>query len=507
MNIDPYLKPCLELYQEIIGIYNGKLEVGEKWQKIASIMGSNENTLKWRSFFYALKKEKRKDIKLDYKLDIKQLVKQIPAESDLLIKSSLLITALHNIVYDLMSTEGNYYILLNGKDEMQVIKNDLKYYVNISSKNEQNIFFQSFILTYALESLFNHHFYIGIDFEYTAKKIRLAQLNFEHNESLRSFIMIVSPNELEKYMMDTFVDLIICSKYIKKILHGSDSLDIPYMYDHMLEADPTKIIKFTRTLIDTRFLCEFYKLNMNVPSDNKCRIYDDTKNNSTIYYFGVVNDKQQDDLTQMLNDMPPVFDMDWNIHKMEKSKVYYALRDVIYLKYFYYRMIFMATQNEETMEGKKTVMQLYRHILYEMTQFIYLENRGLSFMIAKCKEEVDPINNYMIRKPDQILKLVDIYNQIALDIKVTDPKVEIDQLSKVTYYKTRLSLIIKKMVYTILTQKCRIYKDKQNLYTDKLDNTYIWEFLEKMNFFYLARVFREIDKVLEARIRPFCVKN
>ena len=507
MNIEPYLTPCTALYQEIVDIYNSKSKPTEKWEKIANIMGSEVNTLKWRSLFYALKKETRKDINLDYKLELKQLVKQISTESNLLIKSSLIITSLHQIIYELMSTEGNYYITLKGKDEMQVIKSDLTYYVNISFKNEQNIYFQAFILLYTLESLFNRHFYIGIDFEYTNKKIQLAQLNFEHREALQSFIMIVSPNELEKYMFETFVDLIICNKYIKKILHGSDSLDIPYMYEHMLEGDPTKIIKFTRTLIDTRFLCEFYKLNMNVPSDNKCRIYDDNKDSSTIYYFGVVSEQQQAELTQMLDEMPPVHDIVWNIHKMEKSKVYYALRDVIYLKYFYYRMIFVATKEEDDLEAKKTVMQLYRHVLFELTQFIYLENRGLSFMTTKCKEEVDPINNYMIRKPDQILKLVDIYNQVLPGIKVADPKVDIDSLTKVTYYKSRINLIIKKMVYTILTKKCKVYKDRQNLYTDKLDNSYVWEFLEKMNFFYLGKIFREVEKILEARIRPFCSKN
>src|SRR5579872_477157 len=498
MNIEPYLTPCLTIYQDIISIYNSKIAPTEQWLKIATQISNS--TLQWRALFYALKKEKRTDIKLDYKIELTQLLKQITTESDLLIKSSLIITALHHIIYNLMSTKDNYYILLNGQDEMQVLKTDLKYYVNISFKNEQNIYFQTFILQYALESLFNHHFYIGIDFEYTRKKIQLAQLNFEHNTALQSFIMIVSPNELEKFMFETFVDLIMCNKYIKKILHGSDSLDIPYVYEQMLEADPTKIIKFTRTLIDTRFLCEYYKLNMEVPSDNKCRIYDSDKENSTIFYFGVINEKQQGELTQMLDEMPPVHDIEWNVHKMEKSKIFYALRDVIYLKYFYYRMIFVATQTETSIEGKKAVMQLYRHVMFELTQFIYLENRGLSFMTNKCKEEVDPINNYMIRKPNQILKLVDIYNQVLPGIKVADPKVEIDRLTKVTYYKSRINLIVKKMTYTILTQKCRIYKDRQTLYTDKLDNSYVWEFLEKMNFFYLARIFREVDKILEVRI-------
>jgi hypothetical protein len=502
MNFAQYLDPCLTIHQNIMDVYISKKTVIEKWSEISTIMYSN--TLQMRALFFALKKETRKDIKLDYKIDLKQLQKQISSEANLIVKSSLIITSLHHVIYGLMSQEGNYYIMLNGRDEIKVLKDDVKYYINVSFKNEQNIFFQAFILQYALESLFNKHFYIGIDFEYTNKKIQLAQLNFEHNFALESFIMIVSPNELEKIMFDTFVDLIICNKYIKKILHGSDSLDIPYIWEHMLENNHVKIIKFNRTMIDTRFLCEYYKLNKNVPSDNKCSIYSDDKTTSTIYFFGVISDEQQEIIKQMLDDMPPVHDITWNVHKMEKSKIYYAFRDVIYLKYFYYRMIYTATQEEESMNGKKIIMKLYQHVLFEFTQFMYLESRGLSLMTTKCKEEVDPINNYMIRKPDHIYKLVDIYNKISTDIKISDPKVEIDKITKVTYYKSRINLMIKKMTYTILTRRCKIYKDKQNLYTDKLDNSYIFDFLEEMNFHYLNKIFKEVEKVLESRIKPYC---
>ena len=165
------------------------------------------------------------------------------------------------------------------------LKKNIIYYINVCSKNEQNISFHAFILLIALESLFNRHFYIGIDYEYTNKKIQLAQLNFEHNIALESFIMIISPGELESSIMKNFVDLIICNKYIRKILQGADSLDIPYMYQIMLQDDPDKIIAFTQTLIDTRFLCEYYKLTRNEESDDKCSIYDEDPKRSAIFFF------------------------------------------------------------------------------------------------------------------------------------------------------------------------------------------------------------------------------
>ena len=503
MDLSPYLTPINDLYKSILDIHqNPNLSVNDKWTQIATQMHTHQEDI--RNLFLALKKEDRKQIKLDYEFDRTQLVTQIQTEAEPVVRASLIITMLHHIVYDLMSSDGNYYFKLDGRKEIAVLKKDLIYYINISIKNEQNIFFHAFILQYALESLFNKHFYLGIDFEYTNKKIQLAQLNFEHNHALQSMIMIVSPGELEKEMTANFIDLILCNKYIKKILHGSDSLDIPYMYEHLFENDPQRIRRFTRTMIDTRFLCEYYRLTRQDPSDNKCSIYAEDKASSTIYYFGVISDEKQSELAAMLDAMPPVHDIRWNIHKMPESQVLYAQYDVLFLKYFYYRIIYMATLDSDTAEGKKAIIQVYKHVLFELTQFVYLESRKITFLTNKCKEEVDPINNYMIRKPDRILKLIDVFDSVSGGIVITDPKLNLDSVTKVNYYKSRINLILKKMTYTLLTKKCRIHKDKQTLFTDKLDNQYIFDFFEKLNLHYLTKVFKAAEAVLESRIRAYC---
>jgi len=502
MELDKYLGPYDQLYQSIIKIHNSNVSATDKWTQIATLMSSQSEIIS--NLYSALKKESRKGIKLDYDFDKDQLATQIETEANSIIKVSLIITALHHVIYELMSTDGNYYFKLDGIKEMAVLKKPLVYYISISIKNEQNIYFHAFILQYALESMFNKHFYIGIDFEYTNKKIQLAQLNFEHNVALQSMILIVSPNELEKVMNDNFVRMIICNKYIKKILHGSDSLDIPYMYEHLLENNPSKIRRFTRTMIDTRFLCEYYKLNKQEGSDYKCSIYAETKDSSTVYYFGVITEQKQDELAAMLDAMPPVHDIRWNIHKMPESQVLYAQYDVIFLKYFYYRMIYVATLDEETAARKKDIIQLYKHVLGELTQFGYLESRGITFLANKCKSEVDPMNNYMIRKPGGITKLIDVFNVVSLGINISDPKVSIDSLIKVNYYKTRINILLKKMTYTIISKKCRIHKDKLTLYTDKLDNQYIFDFFEEMGYLFLNKIFRSAESILESRIKPYC---
>ena len=490
-------------YEKIRDINLSKAVATEKWTDIAKYMHEN-NVIVSNVFNIVKRNEDRQQISLDYKTNAEQLDELITAEADNIVKASYIITAIHQIVYDLLSTEGNYYFSLNGREEMAVLKKDIVYYISVSAKPEQNVYFHAFILTYALESLFNRHFYIGIDFEYTNKKIQLAQLNFEHKEDLRSIIMIVSPNDLEPIMMENFISLIICNKYMKKILHGSDSLDIPYMYEHMLGSDPNKIIRFTRTLIDTRFLCEYYKLNKTGVSDNKCSIYDEEKNNSAIFYFGVVNEEQQGKLTELMQSLPAPFDIVWNISKMPRSQILYAQFDVLFLKWFYYRMIYVATQDETTDLGKKVVIELYKHVLAELTRFVYLERRGVTLLLEKCKTEVDPVNNYMIRKPGGIHKLIDIYNMVSKDINTVSPKVSIDNIMKVNYYKGLITTILKRMVYGLITKKCRVYKDKNTMWTDKLDNQFIFDFLNKMNFYHIEKMFKEINSILETRIQKIC---
>uniref|UniRef100_A0A6C0LRR7 3'-5' exonuclease domain-containing protein n=1 Tax=viral metagenome TaxID=1070528 RepID=A0A6C0LRR7_9ZZZZ len=485
------------IYDEIYKIYLLEENSIDKWEKIAKIMNVN-NDLCVKEYYEIIKNKDRKGIKLDYQSKIKQINEQVKMQENYLLKFSFMITGLHIMIYDMLSSDGNYYFKLDGNEEMIVLQNldkKIVYYINMSIKNEQNVYFHSFILLYALESLFTKDFYVGMDFEYTRKQIQLAQLNFEHSVLSKSIIMMVSPNELEQTMTDNFINLIMCNKNIKKILHGSDSLDIPYLYEHMLKSDHEKIIKFTKRLIDTRYLCEYYKLNKEQPTDNKCSIYD------AVYYFGVMSQHKYQELQNMIDDLPHVNDIQWNIHKMPESQVLYAQYDVIFLKYFYYKIINQATQDVNDDLGKKSIIDLYKYVLFELTQFMYLERREITFLLAKCKEEVDPINNYMVRSHKGIYKLLDVFGRVSTDLISTNPNAEIDKIMKVTYFSKSILLIIKKMTYTIASHNQIVYKDKNTQWDGKLDNEYIFDFLKKMKFNCLLKLFTSIERTLYSRIQ------
>uniref|UniRef100_A0A6G6ABS5 Uncharacterized protein n=1 Tax=Borely moumouvirus TaxID=2712067 RepID=A0A6G6ABS5_9VIRU len=490
-------------YQKILDIYQTNSSPIDKWKQIASYIHENNNVI--IQVFKSLSDiSEDSDISLDYNLDFNKINTQISQESNALVKSSIIILGLHYIIYDLMSNEGNYSFIFDGKQEMAILKKDVKYYVNISSKNEQNIFFHAFLLVFGLESIFNKYLYVGIDFEFTNKKIQLSQLNFEHDVADKNMIMIVSPNELEAVMTENFINIIICNQCIKKILHGSDSLDIPYMYKHLLQDDPEKIIKFTRTLIDTRFLCEYYKLTRSEPSDNKCSIYDEDPTRSAIYYFKVVSDEQQNSLAELLESMPAPHDREWYIHKMPISQVRYAALDVLYLKVFYYRMIYVATEDEQSDLGKKNIIELYKNVLNEITRFVYLERNDITYLMATCKKDVDVVNNYFIRTPQGILKMIDIFNQVSVDLETTNPKVNVNSFTKINHFKAPVMTIIKRMVYAFISLKCRVYKDKSTIWTDRLNNQFIFDFLEEMKFNYLLSMFKDLSTTLQTRVNMIC---
>ncbi len=67
--------------------------------------------------------------------------------------------------------------------------------------------------------------------------------------------------------------------------------------------------------------------------------------------------------------------------------------------------------------------------------------------------------------------------------------------------------IIKRIVYGFISQNCRVYKDKTSVWTDRLDNKFIFDFFEKMNYFYLLDMYKELSITLEQRVKTTCRDN
>ena len=89
------------------------------------------------------------------------------------------------------------------------------------------------------------------------------------------------PNQLDPNWYTFFIHKIICSSNNYKIFHGSDSLDIPYLYFDLLNNNTKLIKKFNKKFIDTKYLCEFdyFRQNLNL---GKCKIYSILNYNSLL---------------------------------------------------------------------------------------------------------------------------------------------------------------------------------------------------------------------------------
>jgi ribonuclease D len=82
--------------------------------------------------------------------------------------------------------------------------------------------------------------YIGIDFEFKQvakenREIALMQINLE-NDSNIGYIFVLYPPDLTKENYDLLIKLISTPEIIK-ILHGAESLDIPYIVQDLFNYD------------------------------------------------------------------------------------------------------------------------------------------------------------------------------------------------------------------------------------------------------------------------------
>jgi len=343
-----------------------------------------------------------------------------------------------------------------------------EYYTILVNNAEKHKLFYFYNLLYAMDAkIYKNKKYklcVGFDFEFNNRKIALMQLNYERK--YHNFIFIVNPEEFSSENKNMFIDYILSNINVAKILHGSDSLDIPYIYVELLEMKKDKILNFTNTMVDTRFSCEFNKNIVKQPP--KCSIYD------ALFSYNVIDQPTYNMLNKIHHDMGPPQDIHWDIHLLSKSQVLYALYDVFYLKYFY-KTLYEINKNEEMFQ-----------YLNQVNRFIYLEKREVTNLTTKCKQEIDPINNYFVLKNDKQITLVTIYNETMQKIKFP-----VDHLISINYFRTQLGILFKKLVYTQILKKHKVYKDKKTPYKIKLSNEYLIKELKEIK---LNKIIKLIEK-------------
>jgi hypothetical protein len=142
----------------------------------------------------------------------------------------------------------------------------------IISKKEQKKFYK--ILKKINKIANKYTSYMAIDFEFNSKKIALMQILFQiqKNNKIINKYYIIYPPIIHTKILNYLKINIMSNLNILKILHGSESLDIPYIVEELYNYDTENLIDFFLSIVDTRYLCEYLNLRNNRP--NICRIYD-----------------------------------------------------------------------------------------------------------------------------------------------------------------------------------------------------------------------------------------
>lgn len=359
-----------------------------------------------------------------------------------------------------------------------VEKNDNKLYYITILKNKINEYrFANYMLLYYLESYFCKKTYIGLDFEFNKNIIALIQINFEsHQHFKESFIFIIVPHNLEKITLKLFTNEILQNKFIHKILHGSDSLDIPYIYNHLFENNKESIIKFTNNLVDTRFMCEYIDI---IKENNiKCSIYE------ALLFFKTINKKKYDILVENHSHI----NMDeniWNITELNRFQIVYTANDVLFLKNFYNNII----------NNSKDDIRIYKYIIPEITRFLYLERRNITNILSIYKDLVNKMNNYFTYFTNKHETLISLYKLFIDKFELYNPNIKIKDLLQINFFKSYLNILFKTVFYYKILNKKIVYINRNNKNNENIDLTELLDYMDKHNFINIKNIILHITQI------------
>jgi len=329
-----------------------------------------------------------------------------------------------------------YDYILYGTNEFNN-DNDKKYYIlkvdNIKKEKYMIDIFEKFIQNKSSNIKENH--YLGLDFEYnkvskTKRDIALMQINLE-NESNIGYIFILYPPDMKKKNYNILIKL-LTQKDIIKILHGGESLDIPYLFDQLLITEEN-INNFCSNFYDTKYLCDYkYKKD--------CSIY------KLLLSTNIINQKKYDELDNIEDIIGPIYLINIDIYNLDPNVLKYSLYDVIYLpdlvKYFLQYDI------------------IYKYIISEIAIIIHKYKRNIDTKFLELEKYINTINLCYFYYNNQKYIFNNIW-KIYYDI-ILDENEYMITLFDINYFRNFLKIITKFIIYQNLSNKFKIYKSKNN---------------------------------------------
>lgn len=280
--------------------------------------------------------------------------------------------------------------------------------------------------------------YLGIDFEFNKvskgmREVALMQINLENDANIGN-IFLLYPPELSEENTQILIKLITHNKMIK-ILHGAESLDVPYLFNQLL-ISKKNIENFCKNFYDTKYLCDYHHISTNYLG--RCSIY------YLLVEHQVMTQAKMDELNKIEERSGPIYLIHIDIHKMSHDVFKYSLYDVIYLPELIKKFL-----------SKSTV---YSKILPEITCVVNKYKRDIETEFQNLEKIINMMNIYFIYELDNIILLKDIW-EMYWNI-INDNNKYFESLKQIHYFKTFFEILTKMIVYDNLMKFFKVYSRK-----------------------------------------------
>ena len=350
----------------------------------------------------------------------------------------------------------NFNMILYGKDEFKINNNKIYQIVTVTSKESEDYMiniFDKFITNKSSQQ------YIGIDFEFnkvskTFIDIALMQINLENDNDDICHIFILQPSELADINYKKLISLITQPELIK-ILHGSESLDITYIFNQLL-ITKENINNFCSNFYDTKYLCEYHKLEHELDDDISCNIY------NLLVLYNIISESKLEELEKNEEELGPLWLIKINLYELSLPMLKYALYDVIFLPELI-RQFLLPKNNIYTYLIPDIIHIIFKYKKNIESQFLHLEK-----LINKMNLEFIYINN----KAYTLHIIWTYYNDYIFgDIK------------NINYFKQLFKILSKYIVYYTIYKKYDIfYKNNQKIYDINFEFFLLW--LKRYTYLY-----------------------
>jgi hypothetical protein len=327
---------------------------------------------------------------------------------------------------------------LYGKNEFYPKLNNKKYLVLKIDTTEREKYMVDIIKTFLKKTTKR---FIAMDFEFNKvtknnRDVALMQINME-DETDTGILLILHPPSLNNQALPILIELLTAPNIIK-VLHGGESLDIPYLFGQLLK-DKKIIEKFCNNFYDTKYLCDYMNIITNdIDKATSCSIYYLLETNK------IITKNKVEELNMMADKVDISNVNNINIKKLDFDVMRYALYDVLFLP----ELIKVFLKKDS----------IYTKVIPEFTNLINKHKREVEDEFSKLETIVNSHNNYFML-PDKsnnsriILKdLWDIFHWFfESDIK------------KINYFKRTIETLTKLIVYSNIDKYYDVHISKTEL--------------------------------------------